>query len=73
MVLAAPEDADDGNGVTNTINVQGGGKLDLRTSTYADFASYPIKEGHVYTLYGVLSRHIDNWQFSIRTLSDIVE
>ena len=72
-VLAAPEDADTGNGVTNTINVQGGGTLDLRTSTYSDFASYPIKEGHVYTLYGVLSRHIDNWQFSIRTLSDIVE
>ena len=72
-VLAAPEDADDGNGVTNTINVQGGGKLDLRTSTYADFASYPIKEGHVYTMYGVLSRHIDNWQFSLRTMSDIVE
>ena len=72
-VLAAPEDADTGNGVTNTINVQGGGTLDLRTSTYADFASYPIKEGHVYTIYGVLSRYNAGWQLGMRTISDIVE
>lgn len=72
-VLAAPEDADTGNGVTNTINMQGGGTLDLRTSTYADFASYPIKEGHVYTLYGVLSRYNTGWQLGMRTMSDIVE
>lgn len=72
-VLAAPEDADTGNGVTNTINLQGGGTLDLRTSTYADFASYPIKEGHVYTLYGVLSRYNTGWQLGMRTMSDIVE
>lgn len=72
-VLAAPEDADTGNGVTNTINLQGGGSLDLRTSTYADFASYPIKEGHVYTIYGVLSRYNEGWQLGIRTISDIVE
>lgn len=70
-VLAAPEDADDGNGVTNTINVQGGGTLALRTSTYADFASYPIEEGHVYTLYGVLGRYTNDWQLGLRTMSDI--
>jgi hypothetical protein len=73
MVLAAPEDADDGNGVTNTIHVEGGGTLAVRTSTYADFASYPIKEGHVYTIYGVLSRYVNDWQLGIRTMSDIVE
>ena len=73
MVLAAPEDADDGNGVTNTIHVEGGGTLAVRTSTYADFASYPIKEGHVYTIYGVLSRYVNDWQLGIRTISDIVE
>lgn len=72
-VLAAPEDADTGNGVTNTINVQGGGTLDLRTSTYADFASYPIQKDHVYTIYGVLSRYTDGWQLGMRTISDIVE
>jgi hypothetical protein len=72
-VLAAPEDADTGNGVTNTINLQGGGTLDLRTSTYADFASYPIKEGYVYTIYGVLSRYNSGWQLGMRTMSDIVE
>ena len=72
-VLAAPEDADAGNGVTNTINVQGGGTLDLRTSTYADFASYPIQQGHVYTIYGVLSRYNQGWQLGMRTMSDIVE
>lgn len=72
-VLAAPEDADTGNGVTNTINVQGGGTLDLRTSTYADFASYPIIKDHVYTIYGVLSRYTDGWQLGMRTITDIVE
>ena len=70
-VLAAPEDADAGNGVTNTINVQGGGTLDLRTSTYADFASYPIEKDHVYTIYGVLSRYNNGWQLGMRTMSDI--
>ena len=70
-VLAAPEDADTGNGVTNTINVQGGGTLDLRTSTYADFASYPIEKDHVYTIYGVLSRYNDGWQLGMRSMSDI--
>ena len=72
-VLAAPEDADTGNGVTNTINVQGGGTLDLRTSTYADFASFPIEKDHVYTIYGVLSRYNDGWQLGMRTMSDINE
>lgn len=72
-VLAAPEDADTGNGVTNTINVQGGGTLDLRTSTYADFASYPIQKDHIYTIYGVLSRYNNGWQLGMRTMSDIVE
>jgi hypothetical protein len=70
-VLAAPEDADDGNGVTNTINVQGGGTLALRTSTYADFASYPIEKDHVYTLYGMLGRYTNEWQLGLRTMSDI--
>ena len=72
-VLAAPEDADTGNGVTNTINLQGGGTLDLRTSTYSDFASYPIQKDHVYTIYGVLSRYNSGWQLGMRTMSDIVE
>ena len=70
-VLAAPQDADAGNGVTNTINVQGGGTLDIRTSTYADFANYPIEKDHVYTIYGVLSRYTDGWQLGMRTMSDI--
>ena len=46
------------------INLQGGGTLDLRTSTYADFASYPIQKDHIYTIYGVLSRYNNGWQLS---------
>ena len=73
LLAREQEDADTGNGVTNTINVQGGGTLDLRTSTYADFASFPIEKDHVYTIYGVLSRYNDGWQLGMRTMSDIKE
>lgn len=69
--LAPAKDADAGNGVTTTINIEGGGTLDLRTSTYADFANFPIEDGRVYDLYGQLGRYTTSWQLSLRTMDDI--
>lgn len=70
--LAPHEDADTGNGVTIKIHINGGTEtLDLRTSTYADFAMYPIVKDQMYTLYGMLGRYTNSWQLSLRTMSDI--
>lgn len=70
-ILAPARYADDGNGVTLKINLKGGGTLDLRTSTYSDFATYPIEKGKTYTLYGMLGRYTTSWQLSLRTMNDI--
>lgn len=63
------------NGSTNgyvhhTINGQSMSKLLLRTSTYADFASWVIPS-HQVTLYGIATRYRDTWQILIRAEEDI--
>jgi hypothetical protein len=63
------------NGSTNgyvhhTINGQSMSKLLLRTSTYADFASWVIPS-HQVTLYGIATRYRDTWQILIRAEDDI--
>ena len=42
----------------------------LRTSTYADFAKYPLPTGRV-DITGVASRYNDTWQFLMRDYNDI--
>lgn len=73
--LAPAADGDTGNGVTDTIYVNGSSsdKLMLRTSTYADFANYAIIKNLQYTLYGVITRYNSDWQLGLRTMSDITE
>ena len=56
--------------VHHTINNQSMNKLLLRTSTYADFASWVIPSTPV-TLYGIATRYRDTWQILIRKESDI--
>ncbi|MBP3828929.1 MAG: hypothetical protein ILA06_01300 [Bacteroidaceae bacterium] len=63
------------NGSTNgyvhhSINNQSMSKLLLRTSTYADFASWIIPSSKV-TLYGIATRYRDTWQILIRAEEDI--
>lgn len=63
------------NGSTNgyvhhTINGQSMNNLLLRTSTYADFASWVIPSTPV-TLYGIATRFRDTWQILIRAEEDI--
>ena len=63
------------NGSTNgyvhhSINNQSMSKLLLRTSTYADFASWIIPSTPV-TLYGIATRYRNTWQILIRAEEDI--
>lgn len=63
------------NGSTNgyvhhTINNQSMNKLLLRTSTYADFASWIIPSTPV-TIFGIATRYRDTWQILIRAEEDI--
>lgn len=63
------------NGSTNgyvhhSINNMSMSKLLLRTSTYADFASWVIPS-HQVTLYGIATRYRDTWQILIRAEEDI--
>ena len=63
------------NGSTNgyvhhSINNQSMSKLLLRTSTYADFASWVIPATPV-TIYGIATRYRDTWQILIRAEEDI--
>ncbi len=63
------------NGSTNgyvhhSINNMSMNKLLLRTSTYADFASWVIPSTPV-TLYGIATRFRDTWQILIRAEEDI--
>ena len=65
------------NGSTNgyvhhSINNQSMNKLVLRTSTYADFASWVIPSTPV-TLYGIATRYRDTWQILIRAEEDIMQ
>ncbi len=65
------------NGSTNgyvhhSINNQSMSKLLLRTSTYADFASWVIPATPV-TLYGIATRYRNTWQILIRAEEDIKE
>ncbi|MBQ6433801.1 MAG: hypothetical protein IJJ94_07665 [Bacteroidaceae bacterium] len=56
--------------VHHSINGQSMSKLLLRTSTYADFASWVIPSTPV-TLYGIATRYRDTWQILIRAEEDI--
>ncbi|MBQ9286183.1 MAG: hypothetical protein IJ209_07895 [Bacteroidaceae bacterium] len=56
--------------VHHSINNQSMNKLLLRTSTYADFASWVIPSTPV-TLYGIATRYRDTWQILIRAEEDI--
>ena len=63
------------NGSTNgyvhhTINNESMSRLLLRTSTYADFASWVIPAKPV-TIYGIATRYRDTWQILIRAEEDI--
>ena len=58
--------------VHHTINGQSMNKLLLRTSTYADFASWVIPAEPV-TIYGIATRYRDTWQILIRAEEDIVK
>lgn len=51
-------------------NIKGVGNVVLRTSTYADFANYPMPTGRV-DITGVATRYNDTWQFLMRTIDDI--
>ena len=51
-------------------NIKGVGNVVLRTSTYADFANYPMPTGRV-DITGVASRFNDTWQFLMRDYKDI--
>lgn len=64
------------NGSTNgyvhhTINGESMNSLLLRTSTYADFASWVIPSTPV-TIYGIATRYRNTWQILIREERDIV-
>ncbi len=56
--------------VHHSINGQSMSKLLLRTSTYADFASWVIPSTPV-TLYGIATRYRNTWQILIRAEEDI--
>ncbi len=63
------------NGSTNgyvhhSINNLSMNKIVLRTSTYADFASWVIPSTPV-TIYGIATRYRDTWQILIRAEEDI--
>lgn len=52
--------------------IKGVSNVVLRTSTYADFAKYPLPTGRV-DITGVASRYNDTWQFLMRDYKDIKE
>lgn len=56
--------------VHHSINNQSMSKLVLRTSTYADFASWVIPSTPV-TFYGIATRYRNTWQILIRAEEDI--
>ena len=50
--------------------IKGVGNVVLRTSTYADFANYPMLTGRV-DITGIATRFNDTWQLLMRTEDDI--
>ena len=50
--------------------IKGVSNVVLRTSTYADFANYPMPTGRV-DITGVATRYNDTWQFLMRSINDI--
>lgn len=71
MAVFAPSDGS----VSLTANcanrpIKGLSDVVLRTSTYADFAKYPLPTGRV-DITGVASRYNDTWQFLMRDYNDI--
>ena len=58
--------------VHHTLGNESMNKLVLRTSTYADFASWEIPATPVKELYGIATRFKDTWQILIRAQEDIV-
>ena len=52
--------------------IKGLSNVVLRTSTYADFANYPLPTGRV-DITGVATRYNDTWQFLMRDINDIKE
>ena len=71
-ILAPTKEADAGNSVNRTLRLTSGGTVDVRTSTYSDFASMIIPKGKV-RVYGVAIRYNNSsWQLQMRTADDIV-
>lgn len=67
------ENTDTGNGVNEDFITDSGVKVQLRTSTYCDFASYLIPAAKC-RIYGIASWSTYDggyWQFSLRTQDDI--
>lgn len=67
------QDTDTGNGVNEDFITDNGVKVQLRTSTYCDFASYLIPAAKC-RIYGIASWSTYDggyWQFSLRTQDDI--
>jgi hypothetical protein len=55
---------------SRTLNIAGGGSVEVRTSNYATFASSILPEGSG-TVYGILTRYNNTNQLTIRTLKDL--
>ncbi len=70
-VYAVYSDRDAGNGVNDTIYVNGT-KYILRQSALSDFSSEPIPTGKV-NVTAVLTRYSNTWQFSLRSIRDVIE
>lgn len=71
-ILAPDELADAGNAVNRTFIDQQGKKVDIRTSTYSDFARMVMPKGLV-RVYGVAIRYNNDWQIQMRTAGDLVD
>lgn len=71
--ILAPDDiADAGNSVNRSFKTIQGEKVDIRTSTYSDFARMVMPKGQV-RVYGVAIRYNDSsWQIQMRTAGDLV-
>ena len=71
--ILAPDDmADAGNAVNRSFKTQQGETVDIRTSTYSDFARMVMPKGLV-RVYGVAIRYNNDWQIQMRTAKDLVD
>ena len=71
-ILAPDEMADAGNAVNRSFKTQQGETVDIRTSTYSDFARMVMPKGLV-RVYGVAIRYNNDWQIQMRTAKDLVD